>query len=225
MYSHGSKLPSERELANMLGVSRSLLREALITMEAWGFLELRERQGIFIVTPMIQDFKESMQFMPFWHEDLLPQVIEMRRVINVAAAGLAAQRRTEDDLKKLKACMVNLAEGDRVTEEEKKKSADWELVFHNLVIEAAHNTIMSRVNEGLFSIIERNETLSSVLFMGSEESFDDDNDNWFEIIVEQHQSLLQAIESQDSEKALAMMTQHHQESLEKVGRLKQKGIL
>ncbi|PCI29300.1 MAG: hypothetical protein COB67_04365 [SAR324 cluster bacterium] len=223
MYSPGSKLPAERELASMLGVSRSLLREAIVTLEAWGYLELRERQGIFIVTPTIQDFKENMQFMPFWHDDLLPQVMEMRRILNIAAAGLAAQRRTEQDLAKLRECIERLESGPRNSEQEKKESADWEMVFHNLIIEAAHNTIMSRVNEGLYSIIERNQTLYSVLFMASEEWFE--NENWFDIIVTQHKSLLQAIEQKDIEKATLLMTQHHEDSSKKIETLEQKGAI
>jgi GntR family transcriptional repressor for pyruvate dehydrogenase complex len=60
MFTKGSKLPAERELAEMLGVSRSLLREGIITLEAWGVLEPIERQGIFVVSPDLVNFSESM---------------------------------------------------------------------------------------------------------------------------------------------------------------------
>ncbi|MCE1206748.1 MAG: winged helix-turn-helix domain-containing protein, partial [Spirochaetia bacterium] len=46
-----TKLPPERELAQSLGVSRNLLREAMITLEAMGYIEIRERQGAFISNP------------------------------------------------------------------------------------------------------------------------------------------------------------------------------
>ena len=209
------KLPAERELATRLGVSRTLLREAIITLEAWGVLELRERQGIFVVAPDLCDFTGSMAFMSFWHEDLLSQVMEMRWLLNVAAAELSAIRRTDEDLTKMRRCIEALEKSGPETEEDKQQRAYWENNLHNLYIKAAHNTIMERVNEGLASIIERNVTLGSLMFMGI--------DDWFDTVVSQHKQLVKAIEEQNSRKAKAIMIQHLEDSIEKIEKLQKDG--
>jgi GntR family transcriptional repressor for pyruvate dehydrogenase complex len=216
MYIKGSKLPAERDLADMLGVSRSLLREAIITLEAWGVLESVERQGIFVITPFLSDFTESMQFMPFWLEDLLPQVMEMRWVLSVSAAELAAHRRTDEDLTKMKACIENLKSGNGKTEDEKKERSYWEIMLHNLYISATHNQIMERVNEGLASLIERNTNLSNVVFMTI--------DDWFDLVVSQHEQLVQAIEKKNARKAKAIMIQHLEDSIQKIEKLSEDGL-
>jgi GntR family transcriptional repressor for pyruvate dehydrogenase complex len=215
MFTKGSKLPAERDLAKMLGVSRSLLREAIITLEAWGVLESIGRQGIFVVSPELGDFSESMQFMPFWLEDLLPQIMEMRWLLYVSAAELSAYRRTGNDLKKLKACMEKLKSGNCDTEEGKKETSYWEITLHNLYVSAAKNTIMERVNEGLASLIERNITFSNIIFMNI--------DDWFDVVVSQHEQLVQAIEDKNARKAKAVMIQHLEDSIQKIEKLSQDG--
>lgn len=216
LYTKGSKLPAERELAETLGVSRSLLREAIITLEAWGVLESVERQGIFVVTPFLSDFAESMQFMPFWIEDLLPQVMEMRWLLNVSASEIAAYRRTDEDLRKMQACIDKLKSGHCDTEAGKKESSYWEITLHNLYIASAHNVIMERVNEGLSSLIERNTNLSNVIFMSIED--------WFDLVVTQHEQLVQAIEEKNARKAKAIMIQHLEDSIKKIEKLSEEGL-
>ena len=216
MYEKGSKLPPERELAGALGVSRTLLREAIITLEAWGILESVERQGVFVVTPNLSDFTESIQFMPFWLEDLLPQVMEMRWLLSVSAAELAAHRRTEEDLRKLETSIANLKAGNCDTDEGKKESSYWEITLHNLYISSAHNMIMDRVNEGLSSMIEKNTNLSNVTFMSI--------GDWFDVVVSQHEQLVQAIKEKNARKAKAIMIQHLEDSIEKIEKLSQEGF-
>jgi len=215
MYTKGSKLPPERELAETLGVSRNLLREAIITLEAWGILESIERQGVFVVTPDLSDFNNNIQFMPFWLEDLLPQVMEMRWLLNVSAAEIAAHRRTEDDLKKLGTAIVKLKSGNCDTDEGRRESAYWETTLHNLYIASAHNVIMDRVNEGLASMMERNTSLGNVTFMSI--------NYWFDEVVSQHEQLISAIKAKKPRKAKAIMIQHLEDSIEKIEKLSQEG--
>jgi DNA-binding GntR family transcriptional regulator len=75
---------------------------------------------------------------------------------------------------------------------------------------------MERVNEGLASLIEHNTTLSNVLFMTI--------DDWFDIVVYQHEQLVQAIKDKKSRKAKAGMIQHLEDSIQKVEELGQKGL-
>ena len=157
-----------------------------------------------------------MQFMPFWLEDLLPQVMEMRWMLSVSAAELAAQRRTDEDLRKMSACIRKLKAGNCDTEEGQKEASYWEIMLHNLYITASHNLIMERVNEGIASLIERNTTLSNVIFMTIED--------WFEVVIAQHEQLVRAIKEKNSRKAKAIMIQHLEDSIQKIDKLSQKGL-
>ena len=216
LYSKGSKLPPERDLAATLKISRSLLREAIITLEAWGILESVERQGIFVKTPNLADFTESIQFIPFWLDDLLPQVMEMRWILNVSAAELAAHRRTDEDLMKLETSVSKLKSGNCDTEAEQRESSYWEIMLHNLYISSAHNPIMDRVNEGLSALIEKNTNLSNITFMSI--------GDWFDVVVSQHEKLVQAIRDRNARKAKAIMIQHLEDSIEKNEKLSREGF-
>ncbi len=216
LYSKGSKLPPERDLAATLKISRSLLREAIITLEAWGILESVERQGIFVKTPNLTDFTESIQFIPFWLEDLLPQVMEMRWILNVSAAELAAHRRTDEDLMKLETSVGKLKSGNCDTEAGQRESSYWEIMLHNLYISSAHNPIMDRVNEGLSALIEKNTNLSNITFMSISD--------WFDVVVSQHEKLVQAIRERSARKAKAIMIQHLEDSIEKIEKLSREGF-
>jgi DNA-binding FadR family transcriptional regulator len=89
------QLPSERALANQLGISRILLRETIVVLETLGVVESKERLGIFVKKPDISGLAESLRIMPYWSESFVPQLIEIRLMTDVQAAELAALRRTE----------------------------------------------------------------------------------------------------------------------------------
>src|SRR3989339_965284 len=86
VYAPNDRLPPERKLAEELGISRVLLREAIIALETLGILEVRLRQGIFVKIQTLQDFNENLRFLPSWHSDFVPQLMEMRLIIDVHAA-------------------------------------------------------------------------------------------------------------------------------------------
>jgi len=75
---------------------------------------------------------------------------------------------------------------------------------------------MERVNEGLSSLIERNTNLSNVLFMTI--------DDWFDLVVAQHEQLVQAIEEKNARKAKAIMIQHLEDSIQKIEKLSDDGL-
>jgi len=141
----GGKLPPERDLARELNVSRTLLREAVITLEALGVLEVRERQGIFVRTLRGEDFAVSLKTLSLWPEELLVHLMEMRLVMEVPAAGLAARRRTESELEQMRRCVAHLREVQADPDGGASSGAAWDSLLHALVVQAAHNPILTRV--------------------------------------------------------------------------------
>jgi len=183
------KLPSERDLAARLGVSRVILREAIVALETLGVLEARERSGVYVREPELGGISESLRLMPFWPENFVPQFLEIRLIIDVSAAELAAQRRTEQQLARMKECLRTLEGISLETKEGVRAQAHYEYLFHTLIIEAAQNEILSRIWEGLVSLVEKNNEIIHEDLTRDE--------NWAPRVGRQHEATLRAIEERD----------------------------
>jgi len=205
------RLPPERELAVSLGVSRNLLREAIITMEVMGLLEIRERQGAFIVAPRADDFAASLKFLSIWPDDILTHLMEMRLVIEVPAAGLAAVRRTDAELARMKECVRRLEEPDEGGAAE--AAAAWDAQLHTLVLRSAHNPVLDRVYEGLSATMEKYVVISRRKLLAL--------DSWPAKILGEHRRLVAAIEAKDAESAREALREHLEGALLKLGELNQ----
>lgn len=211
------KLPSERELALRLGVSRVLLRESIVALETLGIVESKERLGIFVKEPDLSGLTETLRLMPFWSDRFVPQLMEMRLIIDVHACELAALRRTEEQLARLQSCFQTFAQTSVASSEEARVSARHEFLLHMLIVEAAHNDILARVYEGLVALMERNnEMLHESLTR---------NVDWEKRVIEHHQAILEAIERQDPEAAARWMRTHLVESRDNYQRiLEERGL-
>ena len=188
-YSEDNRLPSERDLANQLKISRVSLREAIVALETMGILETRERLGTFVRGPEINNISENMRLMPFWPEKFLPQFLEVRIIIDVHAAELAAQRRTQEQLMQMKECITTLESISLETLKGVRTQAHYEYLFHNLVVESAHNAILSKIWEGLVFLVEKNNEIIH-------ESLTEDK-NWAPRVSMHHKTTLKAIEDMD----------------------------
>lgn len=202
-YSRGNKLPSERELAHQLGVSRVILREAIVALETLGVLETKERLGVYVCEPDLGPISESLRLMPFWPERFVPYFMEIRLIIDVSAAELAAKKRTDQHLKEMKECLEVLRSFIVKPKEDVRAQAHYEYLFHTLIVESAQNPILSKIWEGLVSLIEKyNEILHQELIQ---------DNGWIEKIVGQHELTLVAIEEKNPEEAAKTMKNHHME--------------
>lgn len=94
----GSKLPGETVLARRLGVSRPTLREAIRTLAARGLLEVRPRSGTYVAPALPGLPVASVVVVVAADPSRFWELLEVRRMVDVAAAELAARRRTSADL-------------------------------------------------------------------------------------------------------------------------------
>lgn len=133
----GEKLPTEHALAERYSVSRSVVREAVARLKAEGMVEARQGSGTYVAKqPRVLSFRQQADAMPE-----LKQVLELRRIVEVAVAGLAAARRSEADLKAIRASLTAmdaaLAAGD--------SGAAADDAFHEAIAAAAKNPYLQRV--------------------------------------------------------------------------------
>ncbi|QCI14451.1 FadR family transcriptional regulator [Pseudomonas putida] len=133
----GQRLPTEPELAVELGISRNTVREAMRVLAFSGLVEIRQGDGSYLRTA--QDPLQAVHAMSRCTPE---QARETRHILEAEAIGLAALRRTEDDLAALRASLAGSAghfHGDLDT------YVACDMVFHQQLVDAAHNPALSEL--------------------------------------------------------------------------------
>ena len=135
----GKRLPAERELAEMFGVSRTVIREAVHNLSARDLLDARSSGGTFVSGPTTDSVVESLRLLLRFRagDFLVEHLHEVRRFLEVEIAARAAVSATEEDI----ADMENIL---RVMEEGKADhdaSANLDVEFHQALAVATHNPL------------------------------------------------------------------------------------
>ncbi|HEY8302697.1 MAG TPA: GntR family transcriptional regulator, partial [Jatrophihabitans sp.] len=132
----GQRLPAERDLAAQLGVSRTTLRDALARVAALGVLDVRRGRtgGTFVREAWgSRSAKAVRQILePQWAA--LEQVMDMRHLVEALVARTAAERRTADDRREIKAAL-----GAYERAEELRDAQEADVRLHHAVARATHN--------------------------------------------------------------------------------------
>ncbi len=151
----GHQLPTERELARQLGVSRASVAQAVVALEVQGILRVRQGDGIYLVRRA--DPRESAEEL-IKRRQRLPDILEAREALEVKIAALAAQRHTDRDMTAIDAALVQMAQ--EIARGEHGYNGD--LTFHTAVTAAAHNPVLSQLMGLLARPIEesRRESLA-----------------------------------------------------------------
>ena len=143
-YAHGEKLPNERELAERLGVSRTMLREATKQLAARGLVDIRRGVGTFVSeTPGVMSNPLGISA---GGGKSVPEILEdwysVRMIIEGEAMEMAARNATDDELEELEGLLqaeLELARTDYEDFMETDRS------FHCALAHATHNVIMTRL--------------------------------------------------------------------------------
>jgi DNA-binding FadR family transcriptional regulator len=137
-FQEGRRLPSERELAEQLGVSRPSIREALIALEAAKLIETRIGDGTYV-----RQIAGAAPVFPLGSsDDMGPGTLEQfeaRRAIECTVAELAAGRATAADIKILRDCLTRM----RAQISSGRSPAEQHLEFHTRLAEASRNSILA----------------------------------------------------------------------------------
>jgi GntR family uxuAB operon transcriptional repressor len=137
----GARLPAERELATSLGVSRASVREAIISLEMGGLVEVRVGTGIFVTAPLTQgSTARDGGPGPF-------ELLQARRLIEGEIAALAASKASREDLDSLRECVARME--THVDDFAVREASDRE--FHLRIAKATGNGSLELVVEGLWN--------------------------------------------------------------------------
>lgn len=146
----GDKLPPEGQIAAMFKVSKVTAREALRDMETEGLIEKRRgiHGGSFVAQPGSEKIGQVVnnfyQFGALTPEEL----VEFRQILEPALVALAVERRTEDDLKAIKANIEEVEASISNGKQNQPKAIE----FHLLIADACHNRLISAVMEAMVQV-------------------------------------------------------------------------
>ena len=145
----GELLPREEALAQRMAVSRTALREALKVLGSKGLIETRQKTGTRVRDP--RHWNQLDADILAWRcasmptEDFVEKLVEMREIIEPAAAAAAAKRRSPEQLACIKAAYEAMSTADDLD-----AWAKADLAFHECVLDAANNELLG----SLFSVVD-----------------------------------------------------------------------
>lgn len=200
----GDKLPTEAAIMGEFDVSRTVVREAISKMQAAGLVETRHGIGTFVLGP---GDGPSFKITPEQFSTLqdVIAVLELRIGLETEAAGLAAQRRTDANLAALRRALDTVIAAVEAGQD--SVAADFQ--FHLEIARATQNSHFVDLMATLGAQIIPRARLEPSVDMGAERLA------YMRRVNAEHESILDAITSQDAESARAAMRTHLSNSRER----------
>jgi GntR family transcriptional regulator, transcriptional repressor for pyruvate dehydrogenase complex len=194
----GDKLLSERDLAERLQVSRPSVREAIRSLELMGFVEIRRGGGTFVRDANADDIIRPLAMFLAVERSSLLEMFEVRRVFETAAARMAAERASPDEVSRMEAALETMRERLNARDSEKGEEADVD--FHTTIAEATHNALLVRLFRTLSAEFTRAVSVARRELYAVQ-------DNPAKLVA-QHRRIYRAIKDQDPETAARAMREH-----------------
>lgn len=177
----GARIPAEPELAELIGVGRNTVREAVQSLVHAGMLERRQGSGTYVISDSELGNAMGREIAGAHQRD----VLEVRRALEVEVARLAALRRTPSQVTALRELRDARAEAYSTGELEQMVESD--LALHRLIAESSHNPVLITMYENLQDAI-----IANIRFNFEHPAHDDDS----------HHQLVEAIAEGDPQAAM-----------------------
>jgi len=190
----GDRLPAERDLALQLGVSRPTVRAGLRALAAMGVVQSRHGSGTYIPDGPPTLGSEPLSFLAALHGFTRDEMYEARRILEVGAAGLAAERATLEQLAALAEEVASLF----ASMEDPQRFLVHDINFHRTLAAASGNQIVA-------SIVEM---VSALYYERRRQTAARASDRDLRDAAEMHRRIYQAVRSKDAEAARQAMHEH-----------------
>jgi GntR family transcriptional repressor for pyruvate dehydrogenase complex len=188
----GDRLPPERELAAMMGVSRPSLREALRALAIMNVIAIRQGDGTYVTSLEPDLLVEHLDFVFSLDDSTFLQLFEARKILEVGIVALAAQRITDGQIAALEACLATSTE--TVHDHQAFLEADLEL--HERITEAAQNPILARFMSSISRLGFASRSRTGAIPGVREQSLRD------------HRAIVKALKARDPQAAQRAVLQH-----------------
>jgi GntR family transcriptional regulator, transcriptional repressor for pyruvate dehydrogenase complex len=194
----GDRLPAERDLAAQLGVSRPSLREALIRLEADGYIETSGRGGFTVVDVTAPIISKPLAELLLQNPRTSADILELRQGLEAISTVYAAQRATATDLKKIRAAFEALKAAS--LSRDRANLAELDAAFHLAIADSTHNVALAHVMHGIHTLIREG--------MRQYHRLIDYDDAMEKQLMSQHQAIYDAVVARDAPKARKAAERH-----------------
>lgn len=188
----GCQLPPERELVDILGVSRPTLRQALKGLQVLGIIRSRQGAGSYLSDSTSEMLRVPLEFAIAFKGTPHNDLFEARQLIEVKLAALAAERRSNNDLKRIYDALVVMGSFKGNPE----RYCEHGLRFHACIADASQNTVMMSIIEMLAGLLMEARRQSVRRLVDYDASYRD------------HEQIALNIEKQDVDGASRAMLEH-----------------
>ncbi len=188
----GEALPAERDLAAMLGISRPTLREAIGALCAMNVLDSRHGDGTFVTSLEPALLLEPINFLLRVDEKAILHLFEVRRVLEVGAARIAAPRITEEEI----AALVHLVESAYKSLDQPTRYLQYDYDIHTAIIKSTGNPLYISLYESISQLSLKSRQRTASVAATRERAHED------------HVAIVEALRSHDGERTARVMQAH-----------------
>lgn len=187
----GDRMPSEREMAEELGVSRPPLRESLRALEYAGVIETRYGDGIYVKSAEFP-LDNSLFFSRLLNHYSLEEMVEIRKIMEAAAVRFAIERSTDEDVASLDEILKRALKN--IDDVEAFIAGDFD--FHRTIVELTRNSLLLSTFHTMHTLMDEFnfELLGGREFRGN--------------VLRSHAAILNGIRARDAGRAIAAMEDH-----------------
>ena len=189
----GDRLPAERDLAELLGVSRTAVREAVKTLREKGLVEAYSGRGTFVTDGTSQAARQSFDLMvKVGQREGSPHLVELRLIMEPGIAALAAERVEDEDLAAMReaVCVMDRSQNNP------EAYIEADLDFHLALAEAAANPLILSLIDSIVGLLRKERIRIFRVEGGPQRS------------QFHHKRILEAVERRDPETARSAMRAH-----------------
>ncbi|GIO19516.1 HTH-type transcriptional regulator LutR [Oceanobacillus oncorhynchi subsp. incaldanensis] len=204
-YAEGQKLPSENELAKYFDVSRVPIREAISKLVSVGYVESMQGKGSYVKRLDAADEFKEYTYGEFTKKELF-DLLEMRALLEVEAAGYSAVRHTQEALSKIEQALKDFEE---ITSNEYSIGLKADYNFHQAIIQSTENNYMIQTFQNLERVHRNALEYSLKLNVGKSRKREE--------VYSEHERIYLAIKSQNAVEAKEAMYLHLTNMRRKLG--------
>ena len=146
----GDSIPKEIELAETLGVSRTVIREALLRLRMMGLIESKKKKGAVITSPDLFGIMSKSMNPHILDQDTLREIFEIRLVLEIGMADLIFHRITKEDIKEL----YNIVGNEPPATQYHLFNIEHEIAFHGKLYEITGNETLKKFQKMLLPIFD-----------------------------------------------------------------------
>jgi GntR family transcriptional regulator, transcriptional repressor for pyruvate dehydrogenase complex len=155
----GKRLPPERELCSRLGVSRTVVREALNLLEARGLISIEHGRGAVVSGGGPRAVRDTLGLLLRVQPKTLWELLEIRKILEVEVAGLAAERAGRGDVEAMRLQLDRMRDSIEVPE----GYVDADVEFHVLLARGARNEVLLTMLEPVVDLLRASRQVSAAL--------------------------------------------------------------